>query len=95
MSSVLRSEKEMYWRAQIALFEKFSGSQSAFCRRHSLSFYRFRYWIKKIGGADTGKALTVSPFIPVEVAQFRQASAEFPDPRWLAELIISLGKAAR
>lgn len=90
MKSVTHSEKESFWRAELALFDKFSGSGSEFCRSRSLSFYQFRYWMKRLGKAGAGKALAMPAFIPVDVSEPKHTPPPLPDPRWLAELVAHL-----
>jgi hypothetical protein len=83
----INSEKEKFWREQLRVAEQEGGSFEAFCRAKGLSPGRFSYWRKKLGERPK-KALSLSPFIPVEVKATPKAT--LPDAAWVAEFIVEL-----
>jgi len=75
------SEREAYWRKMIDRWSGSGLSQTAFCRRHSLSVWSLRWWrceLKRRDSASAGSSTvrrrrrkrqsTVPAFVPVEVA---------------------------
>ena len=89
------NSKQQYWRGHVAEVEKYSGTHEAYCRGEGISSPALKYWRKKIGKENrTGSLAQVQRFIPVEITQERLIKG-FPDPRWLAELIIHLSAGAK
>lgn len=94
MDSTIQMQKAVSWPAEVALFEKHTGSLAGFCRSRGLSEVRFRYWEQKL--RKSGKSKAVSPFVALKVeAKPRAATVLFPDPRWLAEFIFHLNGSGR
>ena len=88
MSGETRREKESFWRSELTLLEKYSGSSSEFCRERGLSLYRLKYWQRRLGESESGKAVAVSPFIAVAVGTV--AAPSLPDARWVARIVLHL-----
>jgi hypothetical protein len=86
-------EKEKFWREQVALAEKHDGSLQSYCRSKGISIAKMGYWRSKFQKASNTRALVPAKFIPVEIAA--GPTARLPDPRWLAEFILSLDRGCR
>jgi hypothetical protein len=92
------SEKEKFWRHQMAAAEKFRGSQREFCKSQGLSINMFQYWRYKFereGKSRLSEVAKPTPFVAVEVLQPEHCSGEMPQAQWLAELILHLQRGLR
>lgn len=88
MDSTVQLEKEVSWPAEVALFEKHTGSLAGFCRSRGISEHRFRYWEHKLRKPGKSKTVSVSPFVALKVEA--KVARGLPDPRWLAEFVLHL-----
>lgn len=59
------TEKRRFWQEHLDAWKAGGQNQSAYCRRHQLSFHSFRYWKKKL---STDQACPVS-FVRVYPSQ--------------------------
>lgn len=89
-----RSEKEKYWRSQIAQAAEFQGSIQAYCQTHGISQFTFRYWQRKLT-QEKAQSVVRRPFVQVEIQnpspeQF--STHRLPDPHWVAEVILHLSR---
>ncbi len=78
------NEKEKFWREQLRLADRYSGTQAEFCRSHGFSLHTFQYWRSKLRRARPTVPVVAQPFVQIEVERVTPA---LPDPRWVAELI--------
>jgi len=53
------SEKEKYWRDQVARWRESGLSRREYCRRESISYWSFRDWFKKVKTAESSKLVRV------------------------------------
>lgn len=95
------------WRAHVAAAEKFSKSNSEYCRRHELDLQAFRAYKKKFRKQRARLEARPGAFVQVQPQQQpvtqptetrRPASVEkqqLPDPRWTAEFVAALLAAHR
>lgn len=89
-------EKQRYWESHAAAAEKFGGSHEAYCRAEGISAPALRYWRKKARrNLRLVRSYPTSAFIPVEVTYENPSRPSLPDPRWLAQLILSLNGSVR
>jgi hypothetical protein len=98
-------EKEQFWRGHLAKATEFPGSIEKYCASVGVSSHTFGYWRRKFSIEQQGKAPRVqvsgsksmpARFIPVEVVKKEETSGSaLPDPKWLAEFILSLSRGGR
>lgn len=97
MKSITKhTEKEKFWRQQMAAADKYPGSQKEFCEFHGLSIHTFQYWGKKFRQAKCRQQLDKPvPFVSVEVLKPEFPLQHLPEAKWLAELIFHLQAGVR
>lgn len=73
-----RSVRESFWRKMFVRYEASGLTQEAFCRRHSLSIWSFRWWRGRLKGKGAssgrngprpGTPRSLPPFLPVRVVE--------------------------
>lgn len=88
-------KKAEYWRKQIQRAAKHAGGVRSYCEASGIRWQAFYYWKKKLGGRGRIQSCA-TPFTKVEVippAASEAHAGRMPDPKWLAEFLLSLGGA--
>ena len=89
----LSIKTNVYWKSHILKASKHEGSINSYCRIAGISSGKFHYWKKRLAIKEPKPCENIPAFAQVEVVPDKNSS--LPDPRWLAELILSLARGVK
>lgn len=102
MKRKVNAEKSRYWQNQVRRCEAYPGSLASYCRQAGIPPSSLSYWRRKLGLQAPEPTQTRSPFVAVQLERSgpkptkrppEVKASHLPDPRWVAQLILHLGKA--
>lgn len=95
-TKVVKDQKAAFWRRHIELANEYPDGIQKYCELNSLASQTYYKWKLKLDirkQAKQSKQITQQQFAAVQVCDPEIVrSRTLPDARWLAELILHLGR---
>ena len=60
-------DKHTFWEQQLSAFHASNLSRKAFCIKHSLAYYQFQYWYRRINAKKSSS--TPPPLLPIKITK--------------------------